>query len=44
MFRDIINVYYENHMKDIEPVCGKNSEICNAHAGGTYRNYYAYKG
>jgi hypothetical protein len=33
MLRDLITVYYENHMKGIEPLCGENSEICDAHAG-----------
>jgi hypothetical protein len=31
LFREIITVRYENHMKDIEPC----SEMCNMHAGGT---------
>jgi hypothetical protein len=36
-FKEIIAVYYENHMKPINTLCGQNTELLNVKAGGTCR-------
>jgi hypothetical protein len=44
LFREIIVVYSENHMKHINTRCGKNAEFFNVKAGGTYSYHCALKG
>jgi hypothetical protein len=36
LFREIIAVCSENHMKPISTLCGQNEESVNVKAGGTY--------
>jgi hypothetical protein len=44
MFREIIAVYSENHMKLINPICGQNAELLIVKAGGAYTCHWALKG
>jgi hypothetical protein len=44
MFREIIAVYCENHMKHTNMFCGKNAEFLPVEAGGTYDNHWALEG
>jgi hypothetical protein len=36
LFWEIIAFYYENHMKPINTLCGKNADLLIIKAGGTY--------
>jgi hypothetical protein len=36
LFREIIAVYSENHMKFINTLCWQNAELTTVKAGGTY--------
>jgi hypothetical protein len=36
LFKEIIPVYSENHMKPINTLCGQNTELLIVKAGGTY--------
>jgi hypothetical protein len=36
LFKEIIAVYSENHMKSINTQCGQNAELLIDKAGGTY--------
>jgi hypothetical protein len=42
--REMIAVYYENHMKLINTTYGQNVEFRNVEAGGTQSNHWASKG
>jgi hypothetical protein len=44
LFREIIAVYSENHMKPINTLCGQNAEILIIKAGGTYSYHWGFKG
>jgi hypothetical protein len=39
LFKGIITVYSENHMKPMNTLCGQKAELLNVKAGGTY-NYH----
>jgi hypothetical protein len=41
LFREIIAVYSENHMKPINTLCGKNAELLTVKAGGAYSYRWA---
>jgi hypothetical protein len=43
LFREIIAIYSENHMKPINTLCGQNVELVNVWAGGTYSYHCAWK-
>jgi hypothetical protein len=43
LFREVITVYSENHMKSINALCRQNSELIIIKSGGTY-SYYWLKG
>jgi hypothetical protein len=43
LFKEIIAVYSENHMKPINTLCGKNAELLIVKEGGTYSYHYALK-
>jgi hypothetical protein len=43
LFKDIIAVYFENHMKPINTLCGQNEDFVNVQAYGKYRYYCALK-
>jgi hypothetical protein len=43
LFREIIPVYSENHMKPINTLCGQNAELLNVKVGGTYSYHCAFK-
>jgi hypothetical protein len=34
LFREIIHVYYENHTKPINLLCGQNTDVSIVNAGG----------
>jgi hypothetical protein len=36
LFREIISVYCENRMRDINTLCGQNSNYFNVKVNGTY--------
>jgi hypothetical protein len=36
LFKEIIAVYSENHMKPIDTLCGQNTELLIVKVGGTY--------
>jgi hypothetical protein len=42
--RETIAVYFEMHMKSINTVCGKNTELLNVKVGATYSYDCALKG
>jgi hypothetical protein len=42
LFKEIIAVYTENHMKHINTLCGQNSELLNVKVGGTH-SYHRVK-
>jgi hypothetical protein len=44
VFREIIAVYSENHMKHANTLCGQNAEVSFVTASGIYRNYWALNG
>jgi hypothetical protein len=39
-YRERIAVYFENCMKEMNAFCGKNAQLLNVLAGGTYSNHY----
>jgi hypothetical protein len=41
LYREIIAVCSEIHIKTINTLCGQNVEFVNVKAGGTYRNHWA---
>jgi hypothetical protein len=43
MFKEIIAVYSGNHMKQINTLCEKISELLVIKAGGTYRYHWALR-
>jgi hypothetical protein len=44
LFKEIIAVYSENHMKPINTLCGQNAELLIVKECGTYSYYEASKG
>jgi hypothetical protein len=44
LFREILPVYSEKHMKLINTPCAQNTELMNVTAGSTYSNRFALKG
>jgi hypothetical protein len=44
LFKEIIVVYSENHMKAINILCGKMEELLIVKEGGTYSYHLALKG
>jgi hypothetical protein len=40
LFREIITVYSENHMKPINALCVKNAELLNVQVGDTYSYHW----
>jgi hypothetical protein len=44
MFKQIIDVYSENHMKHLNNCVGKLENTFNIKTGNTYSNNYAVKG
>jgi hypothetical protein len=43
LFREIIAVYSENHMKPINTLCGQNEELLVVKAGGAYNYHWFLK-
>jgi hypothetical protein len=41
--RKIIVVYSKNHIEPVSIVCGRNAELLNVKAGGTYSYHCALK-
>ena len=44
LYREIIAVCSEIHTKHIRTLCGKNVELLNVEAGGTYSDHWALEG
>jgi hypothetical protein len=44
LFKEIIAVYSENHMKPIHIFCMQNAELLIIKAGSTYISHWAFKG
>jgi hypothetical protein len=44
LFREIIAVYCENHMKHINTLCGQNAELLYVEACGTFSYHWVLKG
>jgi hypothetical protein len=44
LFREIITVYSENHMKHINKFCGQNTELLIVKVDGTYSHHWTLKG
>jgi hypothetical protein len=44
MFREIIAVYFDNHVKCVHTLCGRTHHFFNVKAGNAYSNYCAFKG
>ena len=44
LYREIIAVCSEIHIKHINTLCGQNVEFANVKPGGTYSNHWATKG
>jgi hypothetical protein len=44
IFKEIIDVYFENHKKYLNTFCGPNAELLNMKAGGTHSYYWALSG
>jgi hypothetical protein len=44
LYREIIAVCSEIHIKHINTVCGQNVELLNVKSGGTYSYHWALKG
>jgi hypothetical protein len=44
LFREIVAVYCDNHMKHTNTLCGQNVEFLCVKAGGTYSDHWALKG
>ena len=43
LYREIIAVYSQIHIKHINTLCGQNIELLNVEPGGTYSNHWALK-
>jgi hypothetical protein len=39
LFKEIIALYSENHMKPVSTLCGQNAELLIVKAGSTYSHY-----
>ena len=44
LYREIIAVCSQIHTKHINTLCGRNVELLNVKAGGTYSDHWAVKG
>jgi hypothetical protein len=44
VFKELIAVYCENHMKPMNTLCAHNEELLIVRAGGTYSDYLVLKG
>jgi hypothetical protein len=44
LFKVIIVVYSENHMKSLNTLCGQNAKLLIIKAGGRYSYHWALKG
>jgi len=44
LYREIIAVCSEIHIKHLNTLCGQNVEFVNVKHGGTYNNHRALKG
>jgi cysteine sulfinate desulfinase/cysteine desulfurase-like protein len=44
LYREIIAVCSEIHTRDINTLCGQNTEFVNVTAGGTYSDQWALEG
>jgi hypothetical protein len=44
LFREISDVYCENHTEHTNTLCGQNAEFSYVKAGGIYSNHSALKG
>jgi hypothetical protein len=42
-FKEIIDVYSENHTKPINTLCEQNAELWSVKTGGTYSYHWALK-
>jgi hypothetical protein len=43
LFREIINVFSEDHTKPINTFCGQSAEVLIVKTGGTYSYHWALK-
>jgi hypothetical protein len=44
LFREIIAVYYKNHIKHANTLCGQNAEFWYVKAVSTYSHHWAVQG
>ena len=44
LYREIIAVCSEIHIKHTNTLCGQNGELLNVKPDGTYSNHWAFKG
>ena len=44
LYREIIAVCSQTHIKHINTLCGQNFELLNVKPGGTYSNHWALEG
>jgi hypothetical protein len=44
LFREIIAVYYENHMKHMNTLCCQNAELLLVKIGGAHTYHWVLKG
>jgi hypothetical protein len=44
LYRETVAVYYEDHTKYTNTLCGQNAEFYYVKAGGTYSNQLGFKG
>jgi hypothetical protein len=44
LFKEITDVYSENHTKPTNKLCGQNEDLLNVKAHGTYSYRFALKG
>jgi hypothetical protein len=42
--KEVIALYFEDHTKPIDKLCGQNAELLNVKAGGIYTYHYALNG
>jgi hypothetical protein len=42
--KEIIAVFYENHTKPVNPLCGQKAELLIVKTGGTYSYHWALRG
>jgi hypothetical protein len=44
LYREIIAVCSETHLKHVNTLCGQNTESVNVKAGGTYSDHWVLEG